>query len=31
MCKEFLLSRRDTLDGNGADFAATSRIRNGWI
>ena len=21
----------DTLDGNGADLAATSRIRNGWI
>ena len=21
----------DTLEGNGADLAATSRIRNGWI
>ena len=30
-CVKSFCNLGDTLDGNGADLTATSRIRNGWI
>ena len=30
-CVKSFCNLGDTLDGNGADLAATARIRNGWM